>query len=271
MADNKKYYYLKLKENFFDTDELLLLESMTDGILYSNILLKLYLRSLKNNGKLMFKDMIPYTPETLAIIVRQPVAVIEKSLLMFQQLGLIDVLDSGAIYMMDIQNFIGKSSTEGDRKRLYRNQIEKEKDSLGHLSNIRPPEIEQDIKIDIKKDINIELEKEPSLVAPSADLSKCVQCYESNIGTLSKAVSDRLLFELQQGTNADLICAAIEETVLKNIRSWNYIQAILDRCKQEGIKSKVDFEQRKKPKGDATTHDTPANLDAIQPTGTVVL
>ena len=39
MADNRKYYYLKLKENFFDSDSIVLLEDMKDGILYSNILL----------------------------------------------------------------------------------------------------------------------------------------------------------------------------------------------------------------------------------------
>ena len=54
MSDNKKYYYLRVKENFYDSDEMIILESMPDGFLYSNILIKLYLRSLKNNGKLMF-------------------------------------------------------------------------------------------------------------------------------------------------------------------------------------------------------------------------
>ena len=33
MADNRKYYYLKLKENFFDSDSIVLLEDMKDGIL----------------------------------------------------------------------------------------------------------------------------------------------------------------------------------------------------------------------------------------------
>ena len=33
MADNRKYYYLKLKENYFDEDAIVLLESMQDGIL----------------------------------------------------------------------------------------------------------------------------------------------------------------------------------------------------------------------------------------------
>ena len=39
--DSRKYYYLKLKENFFESDGMILLENMKDGYLYSNILLKL--------------------------------------------------------------------------------------------------------------------------------------------------------------------------------------------------------------------------------------
>ena len=39
MSDNRKYYYLKLKESYFDDDAIVLLESMQDGMLYSNILL----------------------------------------------------------------------------------------------------------------------------------------------------------------------------------------------------------------------------------------
>ena len=61
MSDNRKYYYLKLKENYFDEDAIVLLESMQDGVLYSNILLKLYLKSLKNGGKLQLDENIPYT------------------------------------------------------------------------------------------------------------------------------------------------------------------------------------------------------------------
>ena len=41
MAEKQNYYYLKLKENFFEEDEIKILESMENGYLYSNILLKL--------------------------------------------------------------------------------------------------------------------------------------------------------------------------------------------------------------------------------------
>ena len=57
MSDNRKYYYLKLKENYFDDDSIVLLESTQDGVLYSNILLKLYLKSLKHGGRLQNKAL----------------------------------------------------------------------------------------------------------------------------------------------------------------------------------------------------------------------
>ena len=102
MSDNKKYYYLKLKENFFDSEEMILLQNMVDGYLYSDILMKLYLRSLKNEGKLIFKDLIPYTPSALAQVVRHQVGTVEKALRIFQELGLVEILDNGAIYMLDM-------------------------------------------------------------------------------------------------------------------------------------------------------------------------
>lgn len=135
MADNKKYYYLKLKENFFESDELKILQAMTDGYLYSDILLKLYLKSLRNNGKLMYRDVIPYTSSILATLTGHQVGTVEKAVEVFQQLGLVEVLDDGAIYILDIQNFIGQSSTEADRQREYYNLIKAEKSRLSEQSS----------------------------------------------------------------------------------------------------------------------------------------
>ena len=78
MADKRKYYYLKLKESYFDDDAIVLLESMPDGILYSNILLKLYLKSLKNGGKLQLDEHIPYTAQMIATLTRRQIGTVEK-------------------------------------------------------------------------------------------------------------------------------------------------------------------------------------------------
>ncbi len=163
MSDNKRYYYLKLKENFFDSDEMVLLESMPDGYIYSNILLKLYLRSLKHEGKLMFNDRIPFNSTMLATITRHSVGVVEKAVQIFRDLQLIDVLDNGAIYMSDIQSFIGKSSTEADRKREYRKKIEEAKRNLitgGQVSDKCPDKTTPELEIEIEKDIEKDIDKE---------------------------------------------------------------------------------------------------------------
>lgn len=157
MSDNKKYYYLKLKENFFESDSMILLESMKDGYLYSNILMKLYLRSLKDNGRLMLNGTIPYNSQMLASVTRHQVGTLEKALDIFKELGLIEILDSGAIYMMDIQNFIGRSSTEADRQRKYYNRIESEKSCKEECKKSyknSTPELEIEKEIEKEIDIN---------------------------------------------------------------------------------------------------------------------
>ena len=130
MSDNKKYYYLKLKEDFFDSDAMIVMESMPDGYKYSNILLKLYLRSLKHEGKLMFNDRIPYNSTILSQVTRHSVGDVERAIKVFEEMNLIEILDNGAIFISDIQNFVGRSSTEGDRKREYRRRIEEEREQL---------------------------------------------------------------------------------------------------------------------------------------------
>ena len=152
MSDNRKYYYLKLKKNYFDDDSIALLESMQDGVLYSDILLKLYLKSLKHGGRLQLDEDIPYMAQMIATITRRQIGTVERALQIFLKLGLVEVLDSGTFYMSNIELLIGQSSTEAERKRAARLQnkaLSALRTNGGHLSDIRPPEIE--IKGEIEK------------------------------------------------------------------------------------------------------------------------
>ena len=216
MSDNKKYYYLRLKENFFDSDELKILESMKDGYLYSNILLKLYLRSLKNDGKLVVNDRIPYNAEMLASVTGHQIGTVKQALSIFKDLGLIDVLENGAIYMLDIQNFIGKGSSEADRKREYRQRIETDRinvqTKVRQISEKSPPEIEKDIEI------NKELYKEKDI----------------DIDTLSLCEQKSLIHDVWEDA-FDLITANVKKSLDNFVDEYGAVitkQAILDAKKQ---------------------------------------
>lgn len=166
MSSNKKYYYLKLKENFFNSDEIVLIENMQDGILYSNILLKLYLLSLKFNGYLRLNENMNYTAQMIATITRHEVGTVERALRIFLEFGLIVSAADGSIYMANIEDMVGTSSTEADRKRLARASLKLLKEQTADkcppnvrtLSENCPPEIEKETEKEIKTEIETERE-----------------------------------------------------------------------------------------------------------------
>lgn len=165
--NNKKYYYLKLKENFFDSEEIKLLEASENGYLYSNILLKMYLASLKSEGRLMLRNTIPYNPKMLCAITGHNIDIIKQAISIFREFGLIRILDDGAIYMMDIQSFIGKSSTEADRIREFRNKIGDGLQVIEKQGDVQSSyKCTTEIELELEKDIiyrDLEPEKTPAL------------------------------------------------------------------------------------------------------------
>ncbi len=119
MSDNRKYYYLKLKENFYNSETMVILESMQDGLLYSNLLLKMYLMSLKSGGILMLNDHLPHTPQTIATFTRHQVGTVERALKVFLEFGSCGDFDRWGLLH-------GRHPT-ADRPLLYRGGTEKER------------------------------------------------------------------------------------------------------------------------------------------------
>ncbi|MFR1850777.1 MAG: phage replisome organizer N-terminal domain-containing protein [Clostridium sp.] len=282
MSDNQKYYYLKLVDNFFDRDEMIMLESMPDGYLYSNILLKLYLRSLKNTGKLMFNDRIPYNPTMLANITRHPVAVVEKAVDIFQQLGLVEILDNGAIYMLDIQDFIGKSSTEADRKRNYRRRIDEEKKQLleekgqtvgqmsQQVSEINGQMSQQVSEIngqmsgqistiirDRDRDRDRDRPRDRDETQNSKSVGEFASLYEKNIGMINGLVSEWLI-GISNEIDIKLFKRALEICTERGKTNLGYLKGIINNWTNKNITTYDQLQayklQQDKPKQQDESH-----------------
>ncbi len=166
MTENRRYYYLKVKENFYDSEAMKILENMQDGMIFSNLLMKMYLMSLKNNGILMLTDRKPHTPQTIATCTRHQTGTVERAIQIFMELGFVEMLNDGAMYMSDIQLLIGQSSTEGERKKRERMRLQ-EKNLLPAQVDICPPISEVNkspsiLEIELEKDTEIEKEITPS-------------------------------------------------------------------------------------------------------------
>ena len=178
MADNLKYYYIKLKDNYFDRDSVKLLEAQENGYVYSLIILKLYLKSARHNGQLMMTDRVPYSPDrvdVLAKVINHDVSHVKEAIRAAMELDLIAILETGEMWMTEIQNFIGQSSTEADRIREYRQKLQNGRKSLhfndNSRTNVTPYKRtpEREIELEIKKETKTDCARDFSSQKPSEE------------------------------------------------------------------------------------------------------
>lgn len=182
MSENKKYFYLKLKDSFFSSEEMLVLESVPDGMIYQNIYLRMCLLSLKNEGALTFKNMLPYDLKMLATVLRVDIAQMKMALELFEQLGLVTKTDNEVLFMSDIQALIGQSSTEAERIAKYRKRIAGCTESVQMLQTCTP-KIELEKEKELKKDIELEGETTTRFHKPS--ISEIQQYCEERKNTVN--------------------------------------------------------------------------------------
>ena len=121
--ESKKYYWLKLNLDFFDREEVKLIENMPNGKEYIIFYMKLLLKSANSEGRLMFREVIPYTDEMLASITGTNIDVVRTAVNMFIQLGMMQKLDNGALFLHEVQNMIGCETEYAKKKREYKDRL----------------------------------------------------------------------------------------------------------------------------------------------------
>ena len=123
--DSKRYFWLKLKEDFFQDDIIEWLEEQQNGKDYVLFYLKLCLKSLKNNGILIRQVgnmLVPYDVAKLAEITNTCIDTVAVALKVFENIGLIEVQDGGQIYLTQLQAMVGSESAtiSAQKQKRYR-------------------------------------------------------------------------------------------------------------------------------------------------------
>ena len=168
----KRYYWLKLKEDFFDEDTMGWLEEQDNGKEYCLFYLKLCLKSLKSDGVLVRKvgDMlIPYDIAKIAEITKTQVDIANGALNLLKQIGYIQVLDSGGLFLTQIEYMTGSETDAAERQRKSRanKRVSQKGVTMSQQSHTDVTQVSQNghtekenrerdksIEIDIEKDID---------------------------------------------------------------------------------------------------------------------
>lgn len=118
--DSKRFYWLKLKKDFFQQHQIKVLKSLPNGRLYALIYLELLAESTTHNGELRYSQMLPYDVVTLAAVIDEDKDNLEKAIETFVNLELVELLDDGTIFMREITRIIGSETGQTIRKRESR-------------------------------------------------------------------------------------------------------------------------------------------------------
>ena len=150
---DKKYYWLKLKRDFFKRHDIRIIEEMPNGKEYILFYLKLLVESIDHEGELRFSDTIPYNEQMLSVITNTNIDVVRSAMKLFVELKMIDVQDDATIYMAEVNKLIGGETAWAEKKRRQRQgdnvpllspkcptekEIDKEKDTEEEKEDIKP-------------------------------------------------------------------------------------------------------------------------------------
>lgn len=154
--DKTKFFWLQLKEDFFDEDAIDWLEDQPNGKEYSLFYLKLCLKSLRTNGVLIRQvgDMLlPYDYVKLGELTKTNPDTVMVAMNLLLQIGLVKTLENGELYLTQVENMIGSQSKGAFKKQQQRISKSMNFIERGQKTDKCPPNIE----IELEKEIEIEL------------------------------------------------------------------------------------------------------------------
>lgn len=159
----KKYYWLKLRNNWFLDKRIKKIRSIAGGDTYTIIYLKMQLLSLKNEGKLFFEGVEDDFVSELALDLDEEVENVKITVSFLMKNGLIELNATDEYLLTEVPNMIG---SETDKAELMRRRRAVSKNG-NTVTKALPPVTK--CYTEIEKEIDKEKELETDIITVSKD------------------------------------------------------------------------------------------------------
>jgi len=169
----KKYFWLKLKEDFFTSKEIKKLRKVSGGDTFVIIYLKMQLLSIKQEGYLKFDGIEDSFAEEIALTLDENEENVKMTLAFLFNYNLIEKISEEDFYMTRVSETIGKESDSADRVRKHREKAKLIENNVSKTLQCNidvtqsntdvtkcNTEIEKELYIDIEKDIELKKSNE---------------------------------------------------------------------------------------------------------------
>lgn len=244
MAEAKKFYWLKLKRDFFKRHDIRIIEEMPNGKDYVLFYLKLLLESIDHEGSLRFSDTIPYNEQMLSVVTNTNVDIVRSAMKLFVELGMMSICDDQTIYMAEVDKLIGSAADNDGANRVRRFREKKKQEALpsvtGALQNVTECVTEdnerkrEDKEKDIDKDIEIEREKESPFAQPTHRENDSFSTFSTGFSTFVDKREDqkRTLLQGELGKGVVLLSQQQIDDLLDklSLEEFDYYVGVVADC-----------------------------------------
>jgi predicted phage replisome organizer len=244
----KRYWWLKLPEDFFRHIEIKKLRRVAGGDTYALIYEEMMLLSLRTDGVLQYDCEIDDFIDNLAIDLDEDVENVRMTVAYLEQCKLLRRIDDSSAELLEVAEMTGSETAVAERVRNFRKRkaLQCNTDVTPCNDNVTPVKRLCNVEIEIEKEL--ELEKEIDKAAStnvSAALSarththaredakqqreeNVFRLWEENISPLTAIVGEKLRDLLDEVGEA-AVKRGIERAVERGSRNFSYIAAVARR------------------------------------------
>lgn len=241
---NKKYYWLRLKEDFFKNLRMKKLRTIAGGNTYTIIYLKMQLLSLQNEGMLYYEGVEDTFEKEIALLIDENIKDVKITIGFLLSNDLLIEKESGVYELTETKDCIGSETNKAEPMRKLREKQRIEKLEKGNNVTTMLPDVTfcyTEKEIEKEKKIEKETDTEKN--------QKIIKCYEENIGSITPASAELILSYLDD-FSVEMIIEAIKTASIQNVRKSKYIAGILNDWQRKGYKNLLDIQDEKNKQKD---------------------
>ena len=258
MAESGKYYWLKLKRDFFKRHDIRIIEEMPNGKDYILFYLKLLLESIDHEGSLRFSDTIPYNEQMLSVVTHTNIDIVRSAMKLFVELNMMSICDDQTIYMTEVEKLIGSAADNDNANRQRRFREKKKNLALQNVTDsVTKNNESKSIELETETDIRVVVPR--TRAAATATEENQLKRYEGEAGKGVVFFTERQRDDLIDRLGSDVFERYVEKLatfiIENNARIKSHYDTILKWYEED---SKVSG----KPKGKAKAKHIDFDVDA---------
>lgn len=271
-VNGKRYYWLKLQDDFFTSKRIKKLRKIAGGDTYTIIYLKMQLLAMKNNGILEFSGLESTFAEELALDLDEEPDNVQMTVNYLLTTGLMETSDNIRFFVPYAVENTGSEGSSAARVRKHRaekalhcnTQVTPMKQICNGEKEIEK-EIEKELDIDAAGAASNQQQQQQKIGRTMRDaaLSYIATTYEANIGSIAPAEFD-LIRCWAVGYDGGLVVAVIKDACLRKKKSARYIDTVLRKCAQDGVLTAVDYQARLDMREQQNTATGKSNRNSAQ-------